>query len=102
MKALRTLEAILAKKDPFLSWVLTEEDLCEAVLYRAATRYQIGEAPEPKAVFDTGYHGCELIRFEDDSLYCASSGDPQVWAQASYFLAENYHLLSEQEKEFLS
>ncbi|MCI0557575.1 MAG: hypothetical protein MN733_03695 [Nitrososphaera sp.] len=100
---MKLLQAIQSKKDPIISWVLTEDDLCEAVLYRAATIYQIGESPEPKAVFDLGYHGCALLRFSDDSLYCFEfSCYPEVWAQASYFLTENFHLLSEQEKEFLS
>ncbi|MCI0556863.1 MAG: hypothetical protein MN733_00070 [Nitrososphaera sp.] len=104
MRSLVTLQAILAADDPFLDWVKTEDDLCEAVLYRAAIMYQIGELPpQPKGVFDLIEDpGCALVKFDDDSLYCESSGDPAVWAQASYFLAENFHLLSETEKEFLS
>ncbi len=96
-----TLQAILTVKDPCLAWVKVEDDLCLAVLYRAAVMHQIGKAPEPEAVCDIGME-YKFLRFQDDSLYCASNGESEAWAQASDFLSENYDALSEQEKEFLS
>lgn len=112
----KIINLIRAIDDPFISWCKNEDDICEAVLYRVRSKYSdellnftgvLPEAPEPAKNFIVGGSGSDLygyLVFSDGSLYLYSNGDPEVWADASDFVAEHSDIdlseCSDEEKDF--
>lgn len=101
------LKEVKKINDPILSWVDTDDNICDAVRYRMATKYGIGDAPSEEENFCFGGEGGDkygVLIFQDGSLYEYSSGDPSVWRDAGDYAdaIRDIDTISDSEKEFLN